>query len=207
MKKTILLIMLFFPLLACGQKLSTLEQQASVIEQIASSAGAMKSMVCNFVQTREISVLNQKIVSNGKMYYRAGNMLRWEYTSPYNALIINGKKTAMKNKDGKTAVSSGMSYLFKGISDIMLNGISGKNLTDKKRFNVEMYLAEGACKVVLMPKQAQMKRAFTEISIVFNTKHYLADKVIIKEAGGNITTIELTDKQINTKIDDSIFDI
>ncbi|GHT18687.1 hypothetical protein FACS189429_5540 [Bacteroidia bacterium] len=195
------------PVITLAQKSLSPEQQQSVIAKIADASAKMHSLICNFTQTREMSILNEKIVSQGKMYYRNDNMLCWEYTSPYNALIFNGKKMAMKNEKGKTEVSGGMAYLFRGIADIMLNGISGKNLTDKKRFDIEMYLTENICKVVLKPKQAQMKKAFSEISIIFNTKDYLADCVIMKETGGNTTTIQLTDKQLNTKISDSVFSI
>ncbi|MDR2823784.1 MAG: outer membrane lipoprotein carrier protein LolA [Prevotellaceae bacterium] len=207
MKNLILSLMLLLPLLAAAQKPATAEQQQSVIQKIADAASKMQSLVCNFTQTREMPILNEKIVSTGKMYYRAENMLRWEYSSPYNALIINGKKMAMKTGEGTTAVSSGMAYLFRGISDVMLNGISGKNLTDKKRFDITIYITENAFEVVLTPKQAQMKKAFAEISIVFNAKTCLADKVIMKEASGSVTTIQLADKQLNTEIDDSVFAI
>ena len=207
MKKILFIAMLFLPLVSSGQKAATAEQQADVIEKITAASKSMKTMVCNFTQTREMTILKEKIISQGKMYYSNDNRLRWEYSQPFNALVINGKKMGMVNERGKTAVSGGMAYLFKGISDVMINGISGKNLTDKKRFDIEFYINKNTCNVVLTPKQAQMKKAFSQITIIFSTKDYLAQKVIMNEANGNSTVIELTDKQLNTPISDNLFAI
>jgi len=199
--------MFFLPVFTFGQKTLTDEQQSAVIEKITAASKNMQTLVCNFTQTREMTILNEKIVSSGKMYYSNDNRLRWEYSNPFNALIINKKQIGMLTAKGKTAVSGGMAYLFKGISEVMMNGISGKNLTDKKRFDIQIFIVENACNVVLIPKQAQMKKAFSQITITFGTKDYLAQKVIMKEASGNVTTIQLTDKQINTKISDDLFAI
>jgi len=203
--KKIFVIIIFLPVFLIAQKTATAEQQNAVIEKITAASKNMQTLVCNFTQTREMTILNEKIVSSGKMYYRNDNRLRWEYSDPFNALIINGKQMGMLTAKGKTAVSGGMAYLFKGISEVMMNGISGKNLTDKKRFDIQIYILENTCNVILTPKQAQMKKAFSQIIITFGTKDYLAQKVEMKEPSGNITTIQLTEKQINTKIPDDLF--
>jgi len=206
-KKFFFIIIFFLPAFVLSQKAATAEQQSTVIENITAASKNMQTLVCNFTQTREMTILNEKIVSVGKMYYSNDNRLRWEYSDPFNALIINKKQMGMLTAKGKTAVSGGMAYLFKGISDVMMNGISGKNLTDKKRFDIQIFVWQNTCDVQLTPKQAQMKKAFSQITITFDTKDYLAQKVIMKEASGNITTIQLTDKQINTKISDDLFAI
>jgi len=199
--------MLFVPLILSGQKVATDEQKADAIEKITAASQNMRALVCNFTQTRQMTILNEKIVSYGKMYYSNDNRLRWEYTEPFNAIVINGKKIGMINGNGKTAVSGGMAYLFKGIAEVMMNGISGKNLTDKKRFDIELSINKNTCNVVLTPKQAQMKKAFAQITIIFSTKDYLAQKVIMKESNGNNTIIELTEKQVNAAIEDNLFEI
>jgi len=201
------MFLLACPLFLSGQKQATDDQQADAIEKITAASKNMKTLVCNFTQTRQMTILSEQIVSHGKMYYSNDNRLRWEYSDPFNALIINGKRMGMLNDKGKTAVSGAMAYLFKGISDVMVNGISGKNLTDKKRFDIEIFINKNDCNVILTPKQAQMKKAFSQITIIFSTKDYLAKKVIMNEANGNCTTIELTDKQLNTDIDGNLFDI
>ena len=57
--------------------------EAKVKQQINAVASKMKTMQCDFVQTKYLKMLNDKMVSRGKMYYQQSNKLRWEYTSPY----------------------------------------------------------------------------------------------------------------------------
>ena len=59
-------------------------------EQIESTATNMKTMQCDFVQTKYLRMLNDKMVSNGKMYYQQSDKLCWEYTSPYSySFVLN----------------------------------------------------------------------------------------------------------------------
>ena len=54
--------------------------EAKIRQQIEAAASNMKSMQCDFVQTKYLRMLNDKMVSTGKMYYQQSDKLRWEYT-------------------------------------------------------------------------------------------------------------------------------
>ena len=43
-------------------------------------AHSLKSMQADFVQTKTMKMLGDKMVSNGKMYYQQSDKLHWEYT-------------------------------------------------------------------------------------------------------------------------------
>jgi outer membrane lipoprotein carrier protein len=186
----------------------TAAQQTEILAKIQTASEKMTSLSCNFVQEKTASILTEQSAAKGKMYYRNDNKLRWEYTSPFaNAVIMNGKKMAMQTEKGKTNVSGGMTYLFRGIADIMMSGISGKGLTDSKRFKINVLSNGKSVKVQMIPLQTQVKKAFTEIAIVFNTADYAAETVVLHDAQGGVTTITLTDKQFNKAIDDKLFNI
>ena len=69
------------------------DNEAEIRHQIESAAVSMKTMQCDFVQTKYLRMLNDKMVSTGKMYYQQSDKLRWEYTSPYTyAFVLNGFK-------------------------------------------------------------------------------------------------------------------
>ncbi len=77
----------------------TQTQTQDVIKKINTTAAELKSMSCTFVQTKNLSMLNDKMVSKGQMYYSQPNKLRWEYTSPYNYIFIfNETKVYVGNK-------------------------------------------------------------------------------------------------------------
>ena len=64
--------------LVYGQK-----TEQEIIEKINSEAMKLASMQCEFVQKKKVVLLNDKMVSKGKMFYKQTNKLRWEYTTPY----------------------------------------------------------------------------------------------------------------------------
>ena len=48
-----------------------------IIDKINAAASKLSTMQCDFVQTKSVKLLNDKIVSKGKMYYSQPNKLRW----------------------------------------------------------------------------------------------------------------------------------
>ena len=94
MKRNLLTIMLLWLLL-----LPTYSQSESQIKTLINNAASrMQSMTCDFVQTKHLKLLNDKMVSRGKMYYQQRDKLRWEYVSPYQyTFIINGSQVLLKN--------------------------------------------------------------------------------------------------------------
>ena len=58
-----------------------------MIEQVQEAAAGLVSIECDFRQVKHLSMLQSEMVSEGKMYYKAG-MLRWEYVAPYDYVFI-----------------------------------------------------------------------------------------------------------------------
>ena len=71
--------------------------EVQVRQRISQVASQMKSMQCDFVQTKHVKMLNDKLVSKGKMYYQQANKLRWEYITPYQyTFLLNDQKVQIK---------------------------------------------------------------------------------------------------------------
>ena len=64
------------------------QTQSQVKQQISRAAAQLRSMQCEFVQTKHVKMLNQNVVSTGKMYYQRSDKLRWEYVTPYKYSFI-----------------------------------------------------------------------------------------------------------------------
>ena len=107
----ILLFSLFCQLVSAAGLTAPRKQE--IIGSINSAASAMKSMTCSFTQTKYLSLLSDKMVSEGKMYYRQPNRLRWEYTSPYQYLfVLNGTKVYVGNKSRKDVIDTDANKVF-----------------------------------------------------------------------------------------------
>ena len=70
-------------LLLCTTTLCTHAQsRQQMLDAIASATAQIRDMECDFVQTKNIRLLNRSMVSRGHMSYRQPDKLRWEYTTP-----------------------------------------------------------------------------------------------------------------------------
>ena len=71
---------------------------AKVVEQVNSVASEIKTMNCVFVQTKQMSMLNEVMKSRGEMWFESPSKLRWEYISPYSYMFIfNGDKVKIRS--------------------------------------------------------------------------------------------------------------
>lgn len=202
---------ILFLLIACvinSQAALTASQQQEIIEKINASASKMKSMSCSFTQTKHISLLSDKMVSSGKMYYKQPNKLRWEYTTPYNYLFVfNGTKVYVGNKSKKDVIDTNTNKVFKEIARIMMNTVTGKALSNKTDFSISVADNGKTWTVTLIPNKKEMKQMFAKIELIFNKSNIMISEINIYEKNNDRTNIKLSNIVTNGSINESFFAI
>lgn len=182
--------------------------ETKVKQQISKMASSLKSMQCNFVQTKYLRMLNDKMVSSGKMYYQQSNKLRWEYTSPYTyTFILNGSKVLISKGKRNDVINVNQSKMFKEIARIMMNSVVGKCLTDTRDFKVNIATSSTEYVATLYPKQKQMRQLFQKIILYFNKQRSMVSVVELIEKKGDRTVIELKNVKTNAPINAKVFNI
>lgn len=202
---------LFFLMALCLCLLNLSAQkvnEAKVKQQINAVASKMKTMQCDFVQTKYLKMLNDKMVSRGKMYYQQSNKLRWEYTYPYTyTFVLNGSRVLISKGKRNDVINVNQSKFFKEIARIMMNSVVGKCLTDSKDFKVSLTGASAEYVATLYPQQKQMKQMFQKIILHFNKQNSTVSKVELIEKKGDRTIIELKSVKSNAPINAKVFGI
>lgn len=202
---------LFFLMALCLCLLNLSAQkvnEAKVKQQINAVASKMKTMQCDFVQTKYLKMLNDKMVSRGKMYYQQSNKLRWEYTSPYTyTFVLNGSRVLISKGKRNDVINVNQSKFFKEIARVMMNSVVGKCLTDSKDFKVSLTGASAEYVATLYPQQKQMKQMFQKIILHFNKQNSTVSKVELIEKKGDRTIIELMNVKSNAPINAKVFGI
>ena len=202
---------LFFLMALCLCLLNLSAQkvnEAKVKQQINAVASKMKTMQCDFVQTKYLKMLNDKMVSRGKMYYQQSNKLRWEYTYPYTyTFVLNGSRVLISKGKRNDVINVNQSKFFKEIARIMMNSVVGKCLTDSKDFKVSLTGASAEYVATLYPQQTQMKQMFQNIILHFNKQNSTVSKVELIEKKGDRTIIELKNVKSNAPINAKVFGI
>ena len=130
MKRTILTLCCLLASLLATQAQNT--DEAAIRRRLNEATARINALSCDFVQTKHLSVLKDKMVSKGRMCYKKSDRLRWEYTSPYTyVFILNGNEVLLKNKNRSDIIDVDQNRMFREIVQIMLSSVVGNCLDDK----------------------------------------------------------------------------
>ena len=203
MKKYILLsLLLAFSSSMFSQTKLSLEQQKQIIDRIDKAASGMKSMQCDFVQTKSMKLLKRDMQSKGVMYFKQPNLLRWQYTSPYDYIFIlidltfdGMNKIVQKNK------------MFRQITNIILKSITGGGLKSSTDFQVEIYNSSTGYFAKMYPKKKEVKQIYDVIEIYFNQELTMVSGVKMYEKTGDVTMVSLDNVRYNLSINEELFKI
>lgn len=200
------LYVLFF---ICLSVLSVSAQnQQAIVEKINKACSEMKTMECDFVQTKYLKMLNDQMVSKGKMSYQQPSALRWEYTTPYTyTFVLNDNKILLKNDRRKDVIDVNQNKMFKEIARIMMNSIVGKCLTDDKAFKTTIEETSAEWVATLLPQKKDMKQMWTKLILHFDRAKNAVVKVEMYEKTGDHTVIDLKNTKTNHPIDNKVFSV
>ncbi|MCR4738113.1 MAG: outer membrane lipoprotein carrier protein LolA [Bacteroidales bacterium] len=210
MKKT---LFLFALLLSC---MMLLAQSAGDVEQtgdkrsvltasIEKAHKQMTSLSAQFTQRKSSTLFTEDAVQKGKLNYKSPKMLRWEYTSPKAMTVIFANGKVMLKTDKGTVQNP--NKMLNEMGTMIISTINGSFLNDASNFSARYYKnsKSGAITVVLTPVNKRIKAYYSKMTISLDAKTLLADKVVMQEVNGDITTITFSDKKTNLTLSDSLF--
>ena len=208
MRNLVLLIGLLFCMTQVSAQYqdATEEQKKEIISRISQASGDMKTMKSDFVQVKELSFMDEKVTSEGVMYYKKENKIRWEYTKPYKYVFsMDGVNVRMTSGDKTSKVPVRSNKMFGEISKVMVGGVSGSGLVDSPDFDTKIMAGKDDYKIVLTPKKKEIKDLFSSVQLFVNKSDSRIRSVELIENGGDKTTISLKNTQVNIDINNSVF--
>jgi len=177
-------------------------QKNEVIDKITKASGDMNTMQCDFTQVKELSFMDDKVTSEGKMYYKKENKIRWEYIKPIKYVFSSdGQKVSMGDK----TVPVNSSKMFGEISKVMAGGVSGSGLVNSPDFDSQFMVGKDDYQIILTPKKKEIKDLFSAIQLYIGKADSRIRSVELVEKSGDKTTITLKNVKVNTAIDDKLF--
>lgn len=182
--------------------------EAQIRTKINQAASQLQTLQCDFVQTKHLKMLNDKLVSHGKMYYKKSDKLRWEYTTPYHYIfILNGSQVLLKNEKRNDIIDVNQNKVFKEIARLMMNSVVGKSLSDSRDFSSKISSSNSELIATLTPMRKDLKQMFKEITLYFSKSTSLVYKVILVEKNGDKTVIELKNAKKNEPVNTNVFNV
>lgn len=212
MKLSKLFPILFFLLAAlsvAGQDTDGYSAMKNVVEfqhSIQTTIGSIKTIRANFQQEKHLSIFSKTIDSEGTMAFKSPDKLKWAYTNPYNYVIQIKDQTITINDDGKAnTFDLSASEKFSDINRLILNSITGKILDDD-RFTTQYFENANTWLVVLIPKDAEIRKYMNVIQIYIAKKDKQVSGIKLIESETDFTLINFSNQVLNKPIADDVFD-
>ena len=188
-----ILLSLVFCLLTVVLNAQGLSEQ-KIIQKMASAAEKIKTVQCDFTQTKQSKMLKGEQVSEGKMFCQQPDKLRWEYTSPRSStLVLEGNEARLL----KGTEQGTRNKFIASMARMIMNSVAGTNLTDNKTFQVTAKEMPTKYVATLVPLKKDMKRLYSKLVLHFSIKQETVTEIELYEKNGDRTLIELHNIHIN----------
>jgi len=162
----------------------------------------------DFVQEKHLSFLSENIISKGKFAFKNPDLLRWEYTEPFNYIIVFNDKSILINDDGKiSSFDTQSNKMFSEINNMMVGTIQGSLFNDSERFNVKYFESEKQYLLELEPKMAEMKSMLKTIKIFIDKTDNSVASIKMIETSEDYTKINFLNRKLNQPIDITKFQL
>ncbi len=205
-------LLLFLPLLffthflhAQPDGFSLLNDTATFKQQFDKVSKSTLNIQSDFTQEKSLSVLNEKIITSGRFFFKAPDKLRWEYVDPFEYLIVlNGKSVIIKDGEHISKYDMQANKLFREINSLMIELVQGAVLNNAK-YKVKYFASQSHYLMELVPSDGQMKAFLSSIHITLNKDDYAVIGIKMTESSGDYTRITFNNRKINQPIPDDTF--
>lgn len=165
-----------------------------------------QTIEANFIQEKNLSILSEKILTKGKFLFKKENKLRWEYTDPFNYLIILNNGTIFtQDEEKKSKIDIRNNKMFKEINLIIIGCVQGNLFNDEQRFISSYFENSRYYLIKLKPVESSLKEYISEIKISFDKNDLSVTRFEMNEPSGDYTIIDFSGKKLNAEIPDEKF--
>ncbi len=176
-------------------------------QEMKTQSDKRATLSSDFIQEKEMSLLEDVIISKGKFFFKKEDKIRIEYTSPFEYLLVmtDGQITI---KDGEkiNKINTRNSSSMQSVNQLIMDCMSG-TVFENNNFQVSAYENQQDYLLVLKPEESAMKMMFAEIKIYMNKSDKSVNQLIMKENSGDQTIMKFNNTQINPELPNALFSI
>lgn len=197
-----LTLLVMIPVSLTGQQdMKPMSNPALFSDRLIKASSAVNSITSDFVQEKNLSVLNEKIISKGRFAFKKENNIRWEYTEPYRYLIIiSNNQMFMRDEKNKKQIDIQSNPMFREMNRFITGCIQGDILKNENEYSKEFFENDKYYYVKLIPKSDKVRQMLNEVHIWFNRVDMGVEMLKMVESGNDYTQIMFTGKILNPVI-------
>jgi outer membrane lipoprotein carrier protein len=164
-----------------------------------------KTIVSDFIQYKHLSFLNNDIETVGKLVFKIPNLVKWEYTVPYQYSVIFKEDKLLINDGGdKSNIDVGSNKMFKSLNDIIANSVKG-NMFDDNKFTISYFKTKEHFLIKFVPKDETLLKFIALFELKFSKKTNDVVEVKMIEPSKDFTKIVFKNKIRNTPVNNEVF--
>lgn len=210
MRNILLLFLVFWlfsgTLTAQKKGFQKVADETSFRKKIESVTLSTKSIASDFVQEKQLSFMEEPIISQGQFYFKKEQKIRWEYQQPFSYIVILNGSNLIINDEGHTnEIDLKGNKTFQEINATINNSMQGNVWGDSKDFTPTLFENKELFLIQLFPETAQMQEYLTKIEVFFDKNTYHLEQVILFENGGDFTKISFKNRRINKGVKEELF--
>ncbi len=199
-------LLMVFVFGAAGQSdFRPVEDVEAVGGRLNQMAKSLQSIQSDFHQEKYMDFLNVSLESEGKFWFQKENMLRWEYTKPFNYIvIINDGVVQISDEGREQEFRIKGNRIFEQVNKIIVASMSGDVVEDES-FDVEFFENPDLYLVKMKPLQKEVAQVINEMEMYFEKESLHMSKIIMKEPNGDHTVIRYFNRKTNEPIPSAMF--
>ena len=187
------------------KEIKDIDKVKTELNKLSENTSTIQSI---FIQEKHLSFLTENIISKGEFYFKSPNQLRWEYSEPFEYIIVfNDKNIFIKDEDKISTFDTESNKMFSEISNLMIGTVKGNLFTDSERFTVKYFENTTQYLLVLDPRLPEMKSMLKTIKIYIDKSDISVAKIKMIESSDDYTSIDFTNRKLNQTIDNEKFNI
>jgi outer membrane lipoprotein-sorting protein len=209
-KKTlapVLLILLFLPLAGIAQPegYKPVSDPDLLSRKINEASAGVNTINASFIQEKNISFIEEKIISNGILLYQKPDKLRLEYKEPFTyIMIMNGGRMMTDNGEKKSEYDLKSNKMFSEINNLIISSVKG-DILNSKSFDSFLFENDENVFIRLIPLDNELTKYIKTIDLYLSKKDYTVSDLNIREQSDDFTWIRFTNKILNESLSDGSF--
>lgn len=174
--------------------------------RVIEKASEINSFSAEFLQTKYMETMEGSPESSGHVFYQSPDMLKWEYTSPYDYQVLFRDSRLFIAEDGQfSEIDLSSSKLFEKMGELVSGSVNGKILQADEDFTITYHKEKQHIRARIIPKDKSLSGMFSEIWVSFNSDH-LIKSIRLIDPSGDFTEVFMKNIKINQPIPPSVFE-
>ena len=181
----------------------------ALLARVAAAQKEMRTLRARFTQRNESELLVAPEEATGTFAFVAPDRVRWEYESPRPmTVVVTGAEMTTWYRDLKRAERLNIGKYSNQVMRYLGASASFESL--KQHFDVSFAFPKDVnepYRVDLKPRFAHVARRIGGMTIWIDRRNFLASRLRIVEAGGDVTEFRFAGVEVNAALPEALFDL